>query len=149
MALAPFLRRLERLRRERGWTQNELARRAGLRPGTLSRVLTGARPLQPEHVARLAEALGVTHDDLSVGLGKDLAAAVPLEALKAEEEARSAAQADADTLKKGVQGALSSLSSLIAQVPDEASHRAIAAQLTRVATLLQAALPARRSKARA
>lgn len=56
--------RVRRWRRERGWTQSQLAAKAGLTPGTISRIESGeVRPLG-RSAAQLAEALGVEHERL-------------------------------------------------------------------------------------
>jgi len=57
--------RLEKARRWRGWTQTELARRAGLHPVEVHKLLKGTKPrVQAETVRRLAEALGISADYL-------------------------------------------------------------------------------------
>lgn len=43
---------------DRGWSQSELARRAGLGNATLSRIISGTRKLGPETAISIAEALG-------------------------------------------------------------------------------------------
>ena len=62
--------RLRRLRQWRGWTQAELAERAGLRQHTISMIESGAREglrMEVETAWRLAWALG-TSLDMLVGL---------------------------------------------------------------------------------
>jgi transcriptional regulator with XRE-family HTH domain len=56
--------RLRRLRDERGLTLAEVASAAGIATSTLSRLETGRRRLALAHVAPLADALGVTTDEL-------------------------------------------------------------------------------------
>lgn len=56
--------RLRRLRDERGLTLAEVAAAAGIATSTLSRLETGRRRLALAHVAPLADALGVTTDEL-------------------------------------------------------------------------------------
>ena len=51
--------RLRALRTERGLSQEEVARRAGMATSTLSRLESGDRRLAIDHLAPLAEALGV------------------------------------------------------------------------------------------
>ena len=62
--------RAEALRQEKGWTRAELARRSGLNPVHVWKVLRGERPrVEAETVRRLARAYGVTTDYL---LGMDV-----------------------------------------------------------------------------
>jgi transcriptional regulator with XRE-family HTH domain len=57
--------RVERARCWRGWTQTELARRAGLHPIEVHKIVKGAKPkVQAETVRRLAIALGLSADYL-------------------------------------------------------------------------------------
>lgn len=57
--------RIAELRRAQGWDQSELARRAGVRQPSLSRIETGARRNpNAETMRRIARALGVSVDDL-------------------------------------------------------------------------------------
>ena len=55
----PIGARVDRLRVERGYSQTELARRAGLTQSHLNRILHGHRPIYPVPLRALAEALGV------------------------------------------------------------------------------------------
>lgn len=57
-------RRLRELRAARGMTLQEVADRAGMDVSTLSRLEAGKRRLALDHLPALAEALGVTADDL-------------------------------------------------------------------------------------
>jgi transcriptional regulator with XRE-family HTH domain len=57
-------RRLRGLRVARGWTIDELARRAHLSAATISRLETGKRRLALDHLVTLARALETTVDDL-------------------------------------------------------------------------------------
>jgi transcriptional regulator with XRE-family HTH domain len=59
-------RRLRSLRQARGWTIDELARRAHMGPSTISRLETGRRRLAIEHLVTLARALDSTVDELLV-----------------------------------------------------------------------------------
>jgi transcriptional regulator with XRE-family HTH domain len=62
---SPLGERIRSLRETRGWTQTELAERAGLSQVHVSFIETGKRlALAHETVAALADALGVTSDDL-------------------------------------------------------------------------------------
>ena len=56
--------RLRSLRREQGLTLQEVAERANLDLSTLSRLEAGKRRLALDHIPALAEALGVSADDL-------------------------------------------------------------------------------------
>lgn len=56
--------RLRALRRQRGWSLEELAGRAHLSPSTLSRVETGKRSIDLDVLVALAGALGVAVDAL-------------------------------------------------------------------------------------
>lgn len=57
--------RVRELRLERGWTQDELAERAQVNPGQVSRIETGKRPTMLVTTAlRFAAAFGVPLDDL-------------------------------------------------------------------------------------
>ena len=56
--------RLSRLRKERGWTQVELAERVGLSQTLISDYERGRLRLNADIVVRLANALEVTADDL-------------------------------------------------------------------------------------
>jgi transcriptional regulator with XRE-family HTH domain len=60
-------RRLRSLRLARGWTIDELARRAHISASTISRIETGHRRLALDHLATLAKALNTTIDDLLSG----------------------------------------------------------------------------------
>jgi transcriptional regulator with XRE-family HTH domain len=57
-------RRLRSLRRARGWSLDELARRAHIGASTISRIETGHRRLALDNLADLATALGTTLDEL-------------------------------------------------------------------------------------
>lgn len=59
--------RVKRARRRRAWTQERLAREAGLVVRTLHRVETGAVEPRPSTVHKLAAALGVRVEWLTVG----------------------------------------------------------------------------------
>jgi transcriptional regulator with XRE-family HTH domain len=59
-------RRLRTLRQARGWTLDELARRANMGPSTISRLETGRRRLAIDHLVTLARALDTTVDELLV-----------------------------------------------------------------------------------
>lgn len=57
--------RVREHRLARGWTQDELAKRAGLTPGQISRIETGKRPTMLVTTAlRVAAAFEVSVDDL-------------------------------------------------------------------------------------
>jgi transcriptional regulator with XRE-family HTH domain len=57
-------RRLRALRLARGWSLDELARRAHIGPSTISRIETGHRRIALDQLVVLARALGTTVDDL-------------------------------------------------------------------------------------
>jgi transcriptional regulator with XRE-family HTH domain len=59
-------RRLRSLRQARGWTIDELARRANMSPSTISRLETGRRRLAIDHLVMLAGALDTTVDELLI-----------------------------------------------------------------------------------
>jgi transcriptional regulator with XRE-family HTH domain len=59
-------RRVRELRTAQGLTLDEVAARAGMDPSTLSRLESGARRLAVDHLTPLAQALGVTVDELVV-----------------------------------------------------------------------------------
>lgn len=73
MAPSPFARRIAALRAERGWSQNQLADRAGIRQADLSRILSGDRGVKAHHVVRLATALATAPDALLRRTGVDVA----------------------------------------------------------------------------
>ncbi|HKY17024.1 MAG TPA: helix-turn-helix transcriptional regulator [Microthrixaceae bacterium] len=58
--------RIRSLRNARGWTIDELARRAHIGPSTISRLETGHRRLTLDHLVTLARALDTTIDELLV-----------------------------------------------------------------------------------
>jgi transcriptional regulator with XRE-family HTH domain len=63
--------RIERLRRRRGWTKAELARRAGLHQQGLYKILSGERTrFEARTLVALARALRVSADVL-LGLAED------------------------------------------------------------------------------
>lgn len=66
-AAATLGRRIVGLRNRRGWNQKELAGRAKIRPARLSTLESGAKRPNVEELARLAEALGVSLDELWSG----------------------------------------------------------------------------------
>jgi transcriptional regulator with XRE-family HTH domain len=59
-------RRLRSLRTARGWSIDELARRARISASTISRIETGHRRLALDHLVTLARALDTTVDELLV-----------------------------------------------------------------------------------
>jgi transcriptional regulator with XRE-family HTH domain len=62
-------RRLRSLRTARGWSIDELARRAHIGPSTISRIETGHRRITLDHLVTLAGALETTVDELLAGPG--------------------------------------------------------------------------------
>jgi transcriptional regulator with XRE-family HTH domain len=59
-------RRLRALRQARGWSLDELGRRANIGPSTLSRLETGHRRMAIDHLVTLARALDTTVDELLI-----------------------------------------------------------------------------------
>lgn len=57
-------RRLRALRLERGWSLDELAKRALIGPSTISRIETGHRRIALDQLVALARALGTSVDEL-------------------------------------------------------------------------------------
>lgn len=64
-------RRLRSLRLAKGWTLDELARRAHIGASTISRIETGHRRLTIDHLADLARALDTTVDEMIAGQDED------------------------------------------------------------------------------
>ena len=60
-------RTLRQLRMSLGWTQAELARRAGIDPVSICKYERGARVPSLPNLQRLAAQLGVTLDDIQIG----------------------------------------------------------------------------------
>ncbi len=56
--------RLRQLRRERAWSQRDLARQSGVSQDTITRLETGQREAQPRTMRWLAETLGVEPREL-------------------------------------------------------------------------------------
>lgn len=108
----PFGQRLARLRKERGFTQNELAGRIGLTQTLVSDYERGKLRLNAEMVVRFARALS-TSADVLLGLGAETAPALPrsrrlLRRLQRVEKLPESAQRDllhyADLLLKARRG---------------------------------------------
>jgi transcriptional regulator with XRE-family HTH domain len=125
MALDPFARRIVALREERGWSQNHLAERAGIRAADLSRILTGMRGVLPYHVVRLAVALDTTPAALLKGakLDVDLDADVPSEQLTQSEAGCAAAEQELAALQVLVGEVSAELSKLGGQVADTGAKK--------------------------
>ena len=75
--------RIRHLRQEKGWTQRELARRAGLKPSGLSKYELGIYQPSLAAVKALAGALGTTTDHLLGGSGPEPDADARLKSLLA------------------------------------------------------------------
>lgn len=60
--------RLERLREARGWTRDQLAERAGIGGGSVSRLERGDGSPTLQMVGKIAGALGVKPSELLMGL---------------------------------------------------------------------------------
>lgn len=61
--------RLRKLRKERAWSQRDLARESGVAQDTITRLETGQREAQPRTVRRLAQSLEVEPRKLMKGSG--------------------------------------------------------------------------------
>lgn len=82
---------LRTIRLERGLTQTELARRAGVHAAHVSRWETGHQPVVWRRLARLADVLGVTCDAL---LGREPPPPAPVDALARQDRELLAAMRD-------------------------------------------------------
>src|SRR5712691_9158935 len=83
--------RIKDVRDEKGWTQDELAQKAGISKGFLSDVENNKRNVSAENALKIADALGVSLDFLMRGQqGKEEAArqpvSIPSELSQAAEE---------------------------------------------------------------
>jgi transcriptional regulator with XRE-family HTH domain len=58
-------RQIKRLRRERGWTQRDLAMRTGIHAPTISQIENGIVQLWPGYAKRIAKAFAVTTEELT------------------------------------------------------------------------------------
>jgi transcriptional regulator with XRE-family HTH domain len=67
-AVARFGKKVRAARQARGWTQEELAERAGLAPVQISRIERGVREVRLTTLLRIAQALQTTPDRLLGGL---------------------------------------------------------------------------------
>jgi transcriptional regulator with XRE-family HTH domain len=54
-----LVQRIQELRKERGWSQAELARRCRIHPATVSHWFSGAQRIYPGQIRRLAKAFRV------------------------------------------------------------------------------------------
>lgn len=70
-------RRLARIRKDRGWTQEQLAEKIGIAPVTLSRLETGARAMSLSSLAIIAGMLEVGLGDVLDTAGPTPAQAMP------------------------------------------------------------------------
>jgi transcriptional regulator with XRE-family HTH domain len=55
---------LKELRKERGWTQFEFARKTRIHPSYLSLIESGKKPLRPKTARKIGRVLEMTIDDL-------------------------------------------------------------------------------------
>lgn len=113
--LKAFGARLKELRKQKDWTQKELAGKVGIRFSQLNKYESGLHAPPPEKLIELAEVLGTTVDYLLTG---DRAEAVPLhstrlldrfralEGFQADDQEAVIRLLDAMILKHKVQGAL-------------------------------------------
>ncbi|WP_345752786.1 helix-turn-helix domain-containing protein [Microbacterium rhizophilus] len=76
--------RLRRLRRERGETLADVARRAGISVQYLSEMERGRKEASSEMIAAVLGALGETLLDLTAGIADDLRQAAPTPAMGAQ-----------------------------------------------------------------
>lgn len=142
MAIDPFARRIATLREERGWSQNYLAERAGIRAADLSRILTGMRGVLPYHVVRLSVALDTSPDALLKGtkLDIDMTTDVPNEQLSQSEQAIEETEQEIERLHEVAAELAEELQKLSAVVADT-GHKKPAQLLeqgaTRLATMAQ------------
>jgi len=91
--LKAFGARLKELRKQKGWTQKELAAKAGIRFAQLNKYESGLHAPPPEKLIELAEILGTTLDYLLTG---DLAEGVPLHSTRLLDRFRALEGFDAD-----------------------------------------------------
>ena len=113
--LKAFGARLKELRKQRSWTQKELAAKVAIRFSQLNKYESGLHAPPPERLVELAEVLDTTVDYLLTG---DLAEGVPLHSTRLLDRFRALEGFDADDqeavirlldamiLKHKVQGAL-------------------------------------------
>lgn len=66
--LQRFGENIRKTRKERGWTQEDLADASDLAPVQISRIERGVREIRLTTLVRLTEALKVTADDLLRGV---------------------------------------------------------------------------------
>lgn len=64
-----FGRWLQRQLETRGWRQSELARRTGINTGAVSRWISGKARIRPESCLLVAEALGVSPEEVLAAAG--------------------------------------------------------------------------------
>jgi transcriptional regulator with XRE-family HTH domain len=65
--LSSIRERITSLRNQRGWNKETLSQRAGMRPQRLSNLERGVHKLRLDDLLRLAEAFGVSLDELAYG----------------------------------------------------------------------------------
>jgi ribosome-binding protein aMBF1 (putative translation factor) len=69
VTLEPIGARVRRLRLDRGWSQEELARRAGVTASQITRIEAGSRQtVRGETIARYAHAFGVSRSYIFLGI---------------------------------------------------------------------------------
>ena len=64
-------KRIANKRKELGWTQDELAERAGLNSQVVSTAERGTKALRPENLLKISKALAVSSDYLLTGINND------------------------------------------------------------------------------
>lgn len=67
-----FGKRLKKLRKERGYTQEKLAELLMVSIDSISNYETGKTTCMPEHVTKICQILNISADNLYFGLNKDL-----------------------------------------------------------------------------
>ncbi len=63
MGTSKFSERLRILRQRKGWSQSDLAKKAGMHHDTISKIETGARKVKWDRALLLAAALGCSLED--------------------------------------------------------------------------------------
>lgn len=113
-----LLRELE----DRGWSQSELARRAGIGNATLSRIISGTRDAGPDVARAIAQALGETPEKIY-----RLAGLLPPPLSPQDAELEAAVQEIAETLSRLPDGPIreQAMASLLA-ITRDALERAAA-----------------------
>jgi transcriptional regulator with XRE-family HTH domain len=75
-----FKDRLHQLRADRGWSQTELARRAGLTPQAINQLERGKYRPTLETLCKLKHAFGMSLDNLADPICRQVIATIPAQA---------------------------------------------------------------------